>query len=144
MADEYLTAALYGMKRFNEWASKKVKELMWMEKLIELLNEYETPHSWIVFKSYDNYDGTFYWVDIDGETEIAWSDSFICGKRFWWVEWLVENDKIDRDKNVLAFEFSSVYTYEGEDYEEHLKECKLLMLLSIQDNPIEFLVSILK
>jgi hypothetical protein len=28
MADEYLTAALYGMKRFTEWTRKKVKELM--------------------------------------------------------------------------------------------------------------------
>lgn len=46
-----------------------------MEKLINLLNEFETPKSWIVFKSYDDYDWTFYWVDCDGETEIAWSDS---------------------------------------------------------------------
>ena len=99
-------------------------------KLIELLNEFETPQSWVVFKSYDDYDGTFYWVDIDGETEIAWSDSYICGKRFWWIWWLVENDKIDIEKFPQIMEYS--------DYES------LLMLLSISDTPIEDLVSYLK
>ena len=134
MADEYLTAALYGMKRFNELSSKKVKELMWVEKLIELLNEYETPHSWIVFKSYDNYDGTFYWVDCDGEMEIAWSDSLIISKKYWFIQWLVENEKIEWDEKFYL---------EDDDWLFGTYEC-LLMLLAIQDNPIEFLISILK
>lgn len=108
-----------------------------MEKLIELLNEYETPQSWIVFKSYDDYDGTFYWVDCDGETEIAWSDSYICSKKFWFIKWLVENEKIDVER-----------VYNNSDYpmvkrDEFLYEW-LLMLLSIQDEPINFLISILK
>jgi hypothetical protein len=133
MADEFTKAALYWIKTFN----KKAKEKIWMMKLIELLNEFETPQSWVVFKSYDDYDGTFYWVDIDGETEIAWSDSYICGKRFQWVKWLVENDKIDKE-NV----------YNNSDYpmvkrDEFLYEW-LLMLLAIQDEPIRFLCEILK
>jgi len=140
MADEFTKAALYWIRAFNE----KTKEKVWMMKLIELLNEFETPQSWIVFKSYDDYDGTFYWVDCDWETEVAWSDSYICGKRFWWVEWLVENEKIDfenRDLKDKYMEYFERYPYRP--YTDFSLEW-LIMLLSIQDNPIEFLVSILK
>ena len=111
-----------------------------MEKLIELLNEFNWKES--------------FWLDTDSiswEKYINrwdWNQCFIyehiISKKFWFIKWLVENDKIDRDKNVLAFEFSSVYTYDGEDYEDHLKECKLLMLLSISDTPIDLLCEILK
>lgn len=122
-----------------------------MEKLIELLNEYETPRSWVVFKSYDDYDGTFYWVDIDWETEIAWSDSYICGKRFGFIKWLVENEKIAdggikprenlvKEISIIDWETNKPIWWENQYSEwEHL-----IMYLSIQDKPIEFLVSILK
>ena len=136
MADEFTKAALYWIKTFN----KKVKEKIWMQKLIALLNEFETPQSWIIFKSYDDYDGTFYWVDIDGETEIAWSDSYICGKRFWWIWWLVENDKIAYDipnnsDLYRAFELACI-SLDNADY--------ITMLLSISDTPIEDLILYLK
>jgi len=133
MADEFTKAALYWIRTFN----KKVKEKIWMEKLIGLLNEFETPQSWIVFKSYDDYDGTFYWVDIDGETEIAWSDSYICGKRFWWVKWLVENDKINFSKDAFVSLASELWCTA---YDEKI----VLMVLSISDTPIEDLISYLK
>lgn len=121
-----------------------------MEKLIELLNEFETPKSWVVFKSYDDYDGTFYWVDIDGETEIAWSDSFICSKRFQWIEWLVDNDKIDVNKiekrNLIPIDASLRHRIEDEERNNvnRLWETKILMLLSISDSPIDDLISYLK
>ena len=148
MADEYLTAALYGMKRFNEWMSKKVKELMWMEKLIELLNEYETPRSWVVYKSYDDYDWFFYWVDCDWETEISWSDSIICSKKFWFIKWLVENDKIDRDKKEIEkSDYDITFTWAltmDKKSDLDIMVDTLLMLLSISDTPIEDLILYLK
>ena len=117
-----------------------------MEKLIELLNEYETPRSWVVYKSYDDYDWFFYWVDCDWKTEIAWSDSLICSKKFWWIWWLVENDKIDLSKLEKIWYEKIVYEdywqyktiVEYSDYES------LLMLLSISSSPIEDLASYLK
>lgn len=109
----------------------------WLTKLIELLNEYETPQSWIVFKSYDDYDWTFYWVDCDGETEIAWSDSYICSKKFWFIKWLVENEKIDLDNEDLISLMSELWE------RRNPVKC-LLMLLSIQDEPIRFLCEMLK
>ena len=128
-----------------------MKEKIWIEKLIELLNEFETPQSRVVFKSYDDYDGTFYWVDIDGETEIAWSDSYICGKRFWWIKWLVENDKINIVKvyeNLTNYEIEirirAVKELLENNEEDTIAYLKLLMLLAIQDEPIRFLCEILK
>ena len=122
-----------------------MKEI-WMEKLIELLNEFETPQSWIVFKSYDDYDGTFYWVDIDGETEIAWSDSYICGKRFQWIKWLVENDKIDLWEKLFNLtkndnRKSIICDLDNNDFSW---EDTFLMLLSISSSPIDDLISYLK
>ena len=114
-----------------------MKKEIW--KLLELLNEYETPRSWIVFKSYDDYDGTFYWVDIDGETEIAWSDSMICSKRFWWIARLVEQDKIELEAWPLYW--CQLIMYNRQPYT--LYET-ILMLLAIEENPISLLCSILK
>ena len=116
------------------------KKESWIEKVLSLLNEFETPKSWIVFKSYDDYDGTFYWVDCDGETEIAWSDSMILSKRFGFVEWLVENKKINRWR-----------IENNQDYAEYLCNLPieeygveiLLMLFAIADEPIDYLCSLL-
>ena len=67
-------------------------------------------------------------------------ESIIISKSYGFIQWLVENDKIDEVKlrwkmyQVFEFRYQDVATLENE----------LLMLLSIQDNPIEFLISILK
>ena len=121
---------------------EKEKKEIW--KLLELLNEYETPRSWVVYKSYDDYDWFFYWVDCDWETEMAWSDSLICSKKFWWIWWLVENDKIDFEwmswhANIIKY-LRDVKKYEW----EQIKEWVILMLLAISDTPIEDLISYLK
>ena len=122
-----------------------MKEKIWIEKLIELLNEFETPQSWVVFKSYDDYDGTFYWVDIDGETEIAWSDSFVCGKRFQWIKWLVENDKIKDLEEIDYIYWPELVNHQTEIiYTPYSLYNSLLMLLSISNSPIEDLISYLK
>ena len=132
MANEYLTAAIYGMKRFNEW----FKRIINMEKLDELLKEYQlSKWEWVRLA----------WPDVEvSDKEELVLEATLISKKYWFIKWLVENEKIDREKNELAFSFSSVYTYDGEDFDNHLKLWKLLILLSIQDEPIEFLVSILK
>lgn len=112
-----------------------------MEKLIELLNEYEAErHKTNVIPQIRKGEDRLSYLEMNW----SYSELLCISKRYGFIKWLVENDKIDRDKNVLAFKFSSVYTYDGEDYEDYLKECKLLMLLAIQDEPIRFLCEILK
>ena len=94
-----------------------------MGKLIELLNEY-SKEIW-----YFNEE------DLQWQTK-AW----ILSKEFWFIKWLVENDKIKLPS--VADELPPMYWY---DYSSN--ECKsdrLIMLLSISDTPIDDLVSYLK
>ena len=114
-----------------------------MEKLIKLLNKYEKERkSWFTWRSIDSYDNCVYGVDCDWETEITmYSDLY--SKYYGFIKWLVDNDKIylwdialkvyNLDLRVGKHTYTEYQTYES-----------LLMLLSIQDNPIEFLISILK
>ena len=112
-----------------------------MEKLVKLLNEYRTE------KGERNLN----------EFEVSQTlDSLNYLRLF--IDWLVDNDKIDRESenyplkkyypyfndDVLAIVSQDCNTYEDECRVCYDKYESLLMLLSIQDNPIEFLISILK
>jgi len=116
-----------------------------MEKLVELLNEYRTEK--LRREMYVN------WADKEAielseaerinEYEVSQTlDSLNYLRLF--IKWLVENEKIDfenRDLKDKYMEYFERYPYRP--YTDFSLEW-LIMLLSIQDNPIEFLVSILK
>jgi len=99
-----------------------------MEKLIELLNE---------------FDGKNHWWDYD--EEYLTSDEFygenwdleIISKKFWFIKWLVENDKIDFNKDALVSLASELWCTARD-------EKIVLMVLSISDTPIEDLISYLR
>ena len=107
-----------------------------MEKLIELLNEYEKEkeyrdYEWIIERK--NKERMCWeqsnWAYIDTEE----MERIIISKKYWFIKWLVDNDKIDLlrlDNRIALSEFNKVE--------------RVLMFLSIQDNPIEFLCSVLK
>ena len=118
-----------------------------MEKLLELLNEYEkviwTDRVW--WWAID--DGAFFCTRKSKKGNLIVQHSSedeailrIISKKLWFVQWLVDNDKIDIQwaKNLL---------YESEVFNSQpytdLSE-RLIMYLSIQDDPISFLISILK
>lgn len=114
------------------WATEWFK----MEKLIELLTEYndnkEWAKIWFITTIHVNWVPTPYEL---GKLELLrWEDKIIS-KQYWFIKWLVENDKINKRKEYEDVKFWFV------GYSDY--EC-LLMLLAIQDEPIEFLVSILK
>ena len=107
-----------------------------MDKLIKYLNEYKlyTDHKKSIMSEYvwanvwdDIVMDSYVWTTKDNTLEII-------SKKFWFIKWLVDNDKIDFDKIQIWFQSTLWYW----------KYDSLLMLLSIQDKPIEFLVSILK
>ena len=109
-----------------------------MKKLIALLNEYqESRSSKFRFSSYDANSSSF--IIEKNPTMVLWEETIVC-MRFWFIQWLVDNDKIDKQwaKNLL---------YESEIFNPlpytDLAE-RLIMYLAIQDDPISFLVSILK
>ena len=87
-----------------------------MEKLIELLKE---------------YDNEEFWEALYMENKVYANDFLIISKKYWFIKWLVENEKIDLDG------YPDIDFFNGDVN-------NLLMYLAIQDNPIEFLVSILK
>ena len=102
-----------------------------IEDLIELLNEYE----------YDKRrEKTLRWMTNWCLYYIQSINSYlnlkIISKEYGFIKWLVDNDKIDI-RNSVIISFTSELGKQA-DYKD------VLMLLSIQDNPIEFLISILK
>lgn len=120
-----------------------------MEKLIELLNEYEKSkdfrdYEWriekkskerpcwtlIMWMSWEQ----FTWAYIDDEE----MERIIISKKYEFIKWLVENDKI----NYLQLIEDNTWNILKENWWDN--KTVLLMLLAIQDEPIKFLISILK
>ena len=106
-----------------------------MEKLIELLNEYSKIRKynnaeiveWVEHTKWNLY--WRYW-------ENTWSYMVVISKEYGFIDWLIENEKIDLDKIKLFSIFKEDRYYNA--YQS------ILMALSISDTPIEFLISILK
>lgn len=82
---------------------------------------------------------SFYVVDDGYESYMP--EEVIFGKRFGFVSWLVENDKIDTSKYNFCAEVSWIC---GDVYKNYWVYESLLMLLSISNSPIEDLISYLK
>ena len=117
----------------------------WLEKLIELLLNYEEE----IKKS--EWDYRYYWNMIDSlqlecrnviSSQILMREErwlILISKSYGFIQRLVENDKIDLMKLKKWIEDNKFYCAKWGKITN-----MLLMLLSIQDNPIEFLISILK
>jgi len=103
-----------------------------MEKLIELLNEYLDDGQERLYACYsldEDFDKFFHTKDWEWTIE----EAQVISKKFWFIKWLVDNDKIDIKK---AKEWEIMLSRTDEE--------NIIWKLSIQDNPIEFLCSILK
>ena len=121
-----------------------------MEKLIELLNEYVEKYnkSDLYYKfELENWE-LYCYNDV---SDVLWTMQdeaiVICSKQFWFIKWLVENDKIDfslipnKIKEIwipMKINWEIKYWFDSSDY------YWLLMLLSISDTPIEDLISYLR
>ena len=92
-----------------------------MEKILNLLNDYAPDYC----KNYPD--------DII-------MDEIIISKRFGFIKRLVENDKIDYH-NKINYDISLAI---NRVIKKTTREERLLMILAIQDEPIKFLLSILK
>ena len=110
------------------------------KKLVDLLNEFESKKKiyvkWNLWEKWNIFQWNF-----------ANTDLKIISKKYEFIKWLVYNDKVDwnfidyAEIHQTKRELES--NYEPYDIEKQYYE-RLLMLLSIQDEPIEFLVSVLK
>ncbi len=105
-----------------------MKEKIWIEKLVELLNEYRTE------KGERNLN----------EFEVSQTlDSLNYMRLF--IKWLVDNEKLNIRK--LDYRVSSVdipVRYYLWTFIRYSFEKEILMAFAIKDEPIEFLISLLK
>lgn len=112
-----------------------------MERLIELLNE----RSKTVIKGKSN------WTDVYDEEWVYFVNLFdrdmtmeiedVISKRNWFIQWLVENEKIDTN-NLSLKAFKTIF---GGNWFIKVSDLEvILMLLSISDSPIDDLISYLK
>ena len=102
-----------------------------MEKLQELLKEYQlSKWEWVRLAWPD--------VEVNDKEELV-LEATLISKKYWFIKWLLNNQKIDQEK--LDHSLGSC-SYINNDL---AWSCiKLTMYLAIQDEPLEFLVSILK
>lgn len=118
-----------------------------MEKLIELLNEYTKKEKfWIIWKLWEDPIWVYWYVN--DKYWLWWASKLvIISKEYWFIKWLVDNDKIDLDKLDEKSERKPMYSFE-EEWKIWFKLFEvyesLLMILAISDTPIEDLVSYLK
>jgi hypothetical protein len=104
-----------------------------MEKLLNLLNEYES-ESWII-KDWDivKVGCDDYWLPcIDSYKQC------IISKSYWFIDWLVKNDKIDYQKSPWEIMF------DDRMWTMFSLEDSIVMMLSISQNTIDDLISYLK
>jgi len=127
-----------------------------MEKLLELMNDYAhtyTDHyddtgEEITITFFSHTDNCFQYV-CDGGYETLVDDTVIS-KRFGFIKRLVDNDKINKRKidtrlvRYVENHYDEDWYWVESSYEDYPYTDTLLMLLAIQDEPIQFLIKILK
>ena len=119
-----------------------MKEKIWMDKLIELLNKYEQ-EEWCWRLKYWKLHNKYY-DDYDQKDE----EIRLISKWYGFIKWLVENDKIDFDnrdlKDRFMNEFERYPQFQNNTNNREFNVNGLLMLLSISNSPIEDLILYLK
>ena len=104
-----------------------------MEKLIELLNKEmeEKEKTWPKLARFTSYDGINKVFNLNNGCSFC--IEFVLSKRYGFIEWLINEKKIDLlklDNRIALSWFNKVE--------------RVLMALTIQENPTEFLNSVLK
>ena len=100
-----------------------------MDKLIDLLNKYAHTD----FVKYEDwcFKEKFMWEEWRRD-----SDTEVISKDFGFIKWLVDNNKIKDEERQYLW---------SKDMQSRFSNTNiLLMLLAIQDKPIDFLISVLK
>lgn len=129
-----------------------------MEKLLELANQFELEREkWI--ESFKDNElplwewsvDTFWDLCYESNKDFNWEDCYwdtamavFISKHYWFIEWLVKNDKIDLDKINLVWELKDTWEDDSVNLSVHAWSDSTIMLLSISKNPIETLLCILK
>ena len=114
-----------------------MKEEIDMDKLIKLLNEYAHT-DFVEYKDWC-FNEKFMW-----EAWMWYSDVEVISKDFWFIQWLVDNNKINWSKYGYSIEYTKSRKGLLPLHKTIKRWDSIIMLLSIKEKPLEFLVSILK
>ena len=114
-------------------------------KFMDLLNEY-------LAKYYAEHGNKNLYMELEWWSIFNVHETIIISDKFWFIKHLVGWKNIDREKlqNILyatGYDFPIWKSYDqmgSEDIENYTRYESLIMLLSIQNNPIEFLTNIIK
>ena len=119
-----------------------------MEKLIELLNKYEKTSfeedtNWVYeWEEWEYYEPNNRIIKGNWENEEILTQYELCSKQYWFIKWLVENEKIDTwTRNPL---FITELVGEQEKQMPYSFYEEMLIRLALSDTPIEDLISYLK
>ena len=114
---------------------------IWIEKLIELLNEYEKETK---KSEYSQWRGLLWGRPQYLRCDTVESELLIISKGYHFIKWLVENDKINIDKVEKKFYNEICITDYWDKDRAYWKSDLVISVLSISDTPIEDLISYLK
>lgn len=106
-----------------------------MGELFNLLNEYITSKWWDEVKWYAQMYRFFFTEHLENIPEYV-----VISKEFWFIKWLVESNKIDESGVKAIFYDKDFYVH----WQDITLEYLIIMYASIQDEPMKFLISILK
>ena len=114
-------------------------------KFMDLLNEY-------LAKYYAEHGNKNLYIELEWWSIFNVHETIIISDKFWFIKHLVVGKNIDREKlqnilNTTGYDFPIWKSYDqmgSEDIENYTRYESLIMLLSIQNNPIEFLTNIIK
>ena len=121
-----------------------------MDKLIKLLNEYEEDKiknsEWLDVMNIWKCEWTLhYYNNYKDENVFDNVRYLIISKEYGFIERLLEKKKIDRDELYHEMNWVVYYNhYEWEIIEEYSDSDWLIMLLSVQNEPIKFLLNNIK
>jgi len=118
-----------------------------MEKLIKLINKrQEEKHPDGIYLPVVAYRDWIFWSDSDCLSSVM-DEIHLISKPCRFIEWLVEGDKINFESQAMQYAKSDLSKFFTEWKDKNWMSddyAMLLMLLAIQDEPTEFLISVLK
>jgi len=124
-----------------------------MEKLIRFINEYgHTSNCWPFetcrIELATEWNSSYLLLSRDDNWEWDWKNWLVSiprliSKEYGFIKWLVENEKIDKDKLYKSEYKPYFWNRTTNAFSWFWAEDCLLMLLSISDTPIEDLISYL-
>jgi len=115
-----------------------------MDKISSLLYEFYWSPEWHHIEHNEQWESYYYVSDIWNTIIEHIPPVLLVSKKFWFIKWLVENNKIDTDKIENKFYNEICITDYWDKNRAYWKSDLVISVLSISDTPIDDLLSYLR